>query len=87
LCREDDEHGGRSLHPFGHRFAPIGGMPSELLPNASNRCAVLIGRTLAACVHPVPAWHSPARSYRVLLVAGYFTAGYVAGLAVMVLTM
>jgi hypothetical protein len=38
---------------------------------------VLIGRSLAACVHPMAAWQSKARSFRLLLVAGYFAVGYV----------
>jgi hypothetical protein len=46
---------------------------------------MLIGRTLAACLHPMAAWRSPARSYRVLLLVGYFTGGYVGGLLVVVL--
>jgi hypothetical protein len=43
---------------------------------ASNRYEVMIGRSLAACVHPLAAWRSRVRSFRVLLLAGYFTAGY-----------
>jgi hypothetical protein len=46
---------------------------------------VIAGRTLAACVHPLAAWHSTVRSFRVLLVAGYFAAGYVAVLMALVL--
>ena len=36
---------------------------------------------MAACVHPIAAWHSKARSFRVLLVASYFVVGYLSGLA------
>jgi len=46
---------------------------------------VLIGRSLAACVHPMAAWRSKARSFRLLLVAGYFGLGYVTVLATMAL--
>jgi hypothetical protein len=46
---------------------------------------VLIGRSLAACVHPMAAWQSKTRSFRVLLVAGDFAAGYVAVLAAIAL--
>jgi hypothetical protein len=38
---------------------------------------VLIGRTLAACVHPVAAWRSGSKSARLQFFAGYFVAGYV----------
>jgi hypothetical protein len=46
---------------------------------------VLIGRSMAACVHPMAAWQSRARSYRVLLVAGYFVVGYLSVLAAIAL--
>ena len=46
---------------------------------------VLIGRSLAACVHPMAAWQSKARSFRVLLVAGYFALGYLAVLTAIAL--
>ena len=46
--------------------------------SSSNRWhEVLIGRSLAACVHPMAAWQSKVRSFRLLLVAGYFAVGYV----------
>jgi len=38
---------------------------------------VLIGRSLAACVHPVAAWRSGSRSARLQFLLGYFVAGYV----------
>ncbi len=54
--------------------------------NSSNHWhEVLIGRSLAACVHPIAAWQSKARSFRVLLVAGYFALGYVAVLTAIAL--
>jgi hypothetical protein len=40
---------------------------------------------MAACVHPIAAWQSKARSFRVLLVAGYFVVGYLSGLAAIAL--
>ena len=46
---------------------------------------VLFGRTLAACIHPIAAWRYDIRSFRVLLVAGYFTAGFIAVLLAIVL--
>jgi hypothetical protein len=52
--------------------------------SASSRGEVLVGRTAAACVHPLAAWSCARRSFRVLLLAGYFTAGYLAVLAALV---
>jgi len=49
------------------------------------RLEVLFGRTLAACIHPIAAWRYDIRSFRVLLLAGYFTAGYIAVLLAVVL--
>ena len=52
---------------------------------SANRCEVLLGRALAACAHPLAAWRSTARSFRVLLLAGYFAAGYITVLATLIL--
>jgi hypothetical protein len=49
------------------------------------RAEVLFGRTLAACIHPIAAWRYDIRSFRVLLLAGYFTAGFIAVLLAVVL--
>jgi hypothetical protein len=48
---------------------------------ASSPLEILIGRSLAAIVHPVAAWRvfSPAR--RLLLVFGYSVVAYVATLS------
>jgi hypothetical protein len=54
-------------------------------PHSHNRGEVLVGRTAAACVHPFAAWHSRVHSFRVLLLAGYFAAGYIAGLVAIVM--
>jgi hypothetical protein len=50
-----------------------------------RRAEVLFGRTLAVCIHPIAAWRYHIRSFRVLLLAGYFTAGYIAVLLAVVL--
>jgi hypothetical protein len=42
----------------------------------SSRAEIVIGRTLAACVHPQAAWRLGVRG-RLPLVLGYFLAGYV----------
>jgi hypothetical protein len=48
--------------------------------SSSHWHEVLLGRSLAACVHPIAAWHSKTRSFRVMLVGGYFVAAYLAAL-------
>lgn len=60
-------------------------MASPQRNHSTHRCEVLIGRSLAACVHPIAAWRSTARSFRVMLFAGYFTAAYVSVLAALIL--
>jgi len=51
----------------------------------ANRIEIALGRMTAACVHPLAAWHDARRTFRVLLVAGYFAAGFVAALAALIL--
>ena len=51
----------------------------------STRSEIFIGRSLAICAHPIAAWRTAARSMRVILLAGYFTAGYVAVLGLLAL--
>jgi hypothetical protein len=46
---------------------------------------VLIGRGLALCVHPTAAWRVLPKSGRLLVIAAYTCAGYVASLAVLLL--
>ena len=60
-------------------------MASNEPRSIGRTCEVLAGRTLAACAHPLAAWQSTVRSFRVLLIAGYVAAGYVAVLAALVL--
>jgi len=42
-----------------------------------------VGRWLAVCAHPVLAWRVASRADRCVMVAGYATLGYVAGLVVL----
>ena len=51
----------------------------------STRSEVFIGRSLAICAHPVAAWRTTIRSIRLVLLAGYFAAAYVAVFALMAL--
>ncbi len=60
-------------------------MASRSVPGFSRRCEIALGRSLAACVHPLAAWRSTVRSFRVLLVAGYVAVGYFAVLVVLIL--
>jgi hypothetical protein len=43
---------------------------------SSSKLEVLIGRSLAACVHPQAAWRVGPKG-RIPLLLGYFLAGYV----------
>jgi hypothetical protein len=56
-------------------------MTAHPLKSSTHWHEVLIGRSLAACVHPMAAWRSKTRSFRVLLLTGYFALGYIAVLA------
>jgi len=47
----------------------------------SSRCEVLIGRTLALCAHPSIAWRTQPTRIRAVVLATYFTAGYLTVLA------
>jgi hypothetical protein len=43
----------------------------------STRIEIVIGRSLALCVHPVAAWRSGSTAVRLHFVASYFVASYV----------
>ena len=45
----------------------------------SSRVEIILGRSLAACVHPEAAWRLGARG-RVPVLVGYFLAGYLLAL-------
>jgi len=60
-------------------------MTSQLSSSSNRWHEVLLGRSIAACVHPMAAWQSRAKSFRVLLLAGYFAMGYVTVLAAIAL--
>jgi len=44
---------------------------------------VVIGRTLACCVHPAVAWRRVSRAGKALIVAAYFVVGYCGVLVVL----
>jgi len=56
------------------------------LERPSTGLEILLGRSLAACVHPVAAWRSGSRSARAQFFFGYFVAGYVVFLVLLFLT-
>ena len=47
---------------------------------SSSKLEILIGRSLAVCIHPQAAWRAGAKG-RVPLLLGYFLAGYAVILA------
>jgi hypothetical protein len=47
-------------------------------PTPANKIEIALGRTAAACVHPVAAWYTRRRSMRLMLMAGYFAIGFTA---------
>ncbi len=61
-------------------FLPVASRMPPHPDRASTRTEVLVGRTLAACVHPYAAWRTRSIKNRLLLVAGFAAAGYIASL-------
>jgi hypothetical protein len=54
-----------------------------LLTPARMNADVVIGRTLACCLHPAAAWRRVPGSGRALIVGTYFVIGYLGVLAVL----
>jgi hypothetical protein len=54
-----------------------------LLNSAVMSVDIVIGRTLACCLHPAAAWRRVSGSGRALIVGAYFAASYLAVLAVL----
>jgi hypothetical protein len=42
----------------------------------NRRVEVLVGRSMAVCVHPYAAWRSRSANQRALLLLAYFTVSY-----------
>ena len=60
-------------------------MASKAAGVPANKIEIALGRTAAVCAHPLAAWHTTRRSFRVMLVAGYFSLGFTVGLAALLL--
>jgi hypothetical protein len=60
-------------------------MASTAAARSANRIEITIGRTAAACAHPLKAWHTARRSLRVMVVVGYFSIGFSTVLTVLLL--
>jgi hypothetical protein len=48
------------------------------MSHSANRIETLIGRSLAACVHPYAAWQLGSAPVRAWLLVAYFGASYLA---------
>ena len=53
-------------------------------PRPSNRAEIMIGRSLAAVVHPVAAWQVSSTSTRALIVFAYFAMAYTVTLSTLI---
>jgi hypothetical protein len=60
-------------------------MASTAAARSANRIEIAIGRTAAACAHPLAAWRTARRSLRLMLVLGYFSLGFTTVLTVLLL--
>ena len=49
---------------------------SSKVDRPSTRLEILVGRSLAMCVHPYAAWRSHSRRGRLLVFVAYFGASY-----------
>ena len=60
-------------------------MASTAAARSANKIEIALGRTVAACAHPLAAWRAARRSFRLMLVVGYFSIGFTVGLAALLL--
>ena len=60
-------------------------LPNHSSPSSSSRVEIVIGRSMAAFVHPVAAWYSLTKPGRVLLAGFYGAVGYVAVLTALLI--
>ena len=57
---------------------------SDQLPQPAG-LEIVVGRTLAFCVHPLTAWPILSRSWRLLILTAYAAVGFVVVLSALVL--
>jgi hypothetical protein len=55
------------------------------MTDSARPLEVLIGRSLASCIHPVAAWRTRSTRWRAVLVGSYLGAGYAGVLLVLLL--
>jgi hypothetical protein len=63
----------------------VAASPAELglLVPARMSADVVIGRTLACCVHPAAAWRRVSKAGKAVILGAYFVVGYLGVLAVL----
>jgi hypothetical protein len=73
--------GSIGYRPDSNQAVAVGFLPAphdmKLRSRPSLIPEAVVGRSLAACVHPVAAWRSKSNAFRLQLVFGYAIAGYV----------
>ena|SRR5882672_7523269 len=62
---------------------PVGFVELYLLSRNRMSADIVIGRTLACCLHPAAAWRRLSASGKALIVGTYFVAGYLAVLVLL----
>ena len=60
-------------------FDRFSGIP--FAPGNDVTADVVIGRTLACCLHPAAAWRRVSKSGKALIIGAYFVVGYLGVLA------
>ena len=53
------------------------------MDRTSDGVAIVVGRTLAGCIHPFAAWRLFSTTWRSLMLTAYAAAGYVIVLSVL----
>jgi hypothetical protein len=64
---------------------PSGDMPPPSKDRPASQLEIFFGRSLAMCVHPMAAWQVAGKSGRLVILAGYVTAGYLSVLMALAL--
>jgi hypothetical protein len=59
---------------------------NTLLPSQGVNYEIVFGRWLAVCCHPICAWRVRSRLVRTVVVASYFSAGYLTVLTALLMS-